>query len=181
VEIRQVSEAIPSKGRLGGIDFGTVRVGVAITDPDRVLASPHETYQRRTPALDESYFQQLAREERLEGWIIGLPLHMSGDESQKSQEAREFGAWLQTITQLPVAFFDERYSSSFASEALSHAGMSRKKKKKKIDQLAAQIILQGYLEWSRDRNARRDCESPPSDPAGSNPNALHDTDLRDVN
>ena len=60
-----MSEAIPSKGRLGGIDFGTVRVGVAITDPDRVLASPHETYQRRTPALDESYFQQLAREERL--------------------------------------------------------------------------------------------------------------------
>ena len=164
-----MSEAIPSKGRLGGIDFGTVRVGVAITDPDRVLASPYETYQRRTTALDESYFQQLAREERL------------GDESQKSQEAREFGAWLQSITQLPVVFFDERYSSSFASEALSHAGMSRKKKKKKIDQLAAQIILQGYLEWSRDRNARQDCESQSSDPTESNPNALHDTDLKDVN
>ena len=179
MEIRQVSEAIPSKGRLGGIDFGTVRVGVAITDPDRVLASPYETYQRRTTALDESYFQQLAREERLEGWIIGLPLHMSGDESQKSQEAREFGAWLQTITQLPVAFFDERYSSSFASEALSHAGIVAKKRKE--DRSTGRSNHSARLSGMEPRRNEARLRKRTSDPTESNPNALHDTDLKDVN
>jgi putative Holliday junction resolvase len=146
-----MSERLPSQGRLGGIDFGTVRIGIALTDPDRILSSPWETYTRRTPQLDETFFQGLAREERLVGWVVGLPLHMSGDESQKSLEARAFGKWLQDSTQLPVEFFDERYSSSFAKEVLGQAGMSRKGKKKRVDQLAAQIILQGYLEWSQSR------------------------------
>ena len=146
-----MSGDFPLQGRLGGIDFGTVRIGIALTDPDRILSSPWETYTRRTPQLDESFFQGLAREARLAGWVVGLPLHMSGDESQKSLEARAFGKWLQDSTQLPVEFFDERYSSSFAKEVLGQAGMSRKGKKKRVDQLAAQIILQGYVEWSQSR------------------------------
>lgn len=144
-----MNEGFPSQGRLGGIDFGTVRIGIALTDPDRILSSPWETYQRRTRQLDEAFFQNLARDERLKGWVVGLPLHMSGDESQKSLEARAFGKWLQESTELPVEFFDERYSSSFAKEVLGQAGMSRRGKKKRVDQLAAQIILQGYLEWSQ--------------------------------
>ena len=83
-----MSEGFPAQGRLGGIDFGTVRIGIALTDPDRILSSPCETYQRRTPQLDETFFKALAGEERLTGWVVGLPLHMSGDESQKSLEAR---------------------------------------------------------------------------------------------
>jgi len=157
-----MSEGFPAQGRLAGIDFGTVRIGIALTDPDRILSSPWETYQRRTPQLDETFFKALAGEERLTGWVVGLPLHMSGDESQKSLEARAFGKWLQESTELPVEFFDERYSSSFAKEVLGQAGMSRKGKKKRVDQLAAQIILQGYLEWSQSRAAMT--EAPKDNP-----------------
>ena len=102
-----MSDAIPPQGRLAGIDYGTVRIGIALTDPDRILASPWETYSRKSPTEDEAYFLQLARDERLVGWVIGMPLHLSGEESQKSREAEAFGQWLENLTGLPVAYFDE--------------------------------------------------------------------------
>ena len=137
---------IPPTGRLAGIDYGTVRVGIAVCDPDRILASPYETYVRRNEQLDADYFSNLAKQERLVGWIVGLPIHLSGDESEKSREAKAFARWLHDLSKLPVAHFDERFSSSFAHASLGDSGMSRKKKKQRIDQIAAQIILSGYLE-----------------------------------
>lgn len=137
---------LPTPGRLAGIDFGTVRIGVAICDPGRTLASPYENYSRRTPLLDSQYFQRLAKEERLVGFVVGLPVHMSGEESAKSQEARGFGVWLTEQTKLPVAFHDERLSSSIAEEMLQQAGLTKKGRKERLDKLAAQIILASYLE-----------------------------------
>ncbi|MFI4875710.1 MAG: Holliday junction resolvase RuvX [Blastopirellula sp. JB062] len=137
---------IPSVGRVAGIDFGTVRIGVAITDPERILASPLENYARRSPKIDRQYFEQLAREERVALFVVGLPVHMSGDESGKSKEARKFGAWLKKITGVPVIYYDERFTTSIAKERLAGAGMTKQKRKQVLDKLAAQILLTAYLE-----------------------------------
>lgn len=136
----------PAQGRLGGIDFGTVRIGVAVTDEQRRVASPCENYNRRSPKLDAEYFTELVHGERLVGWVVGLPLHTDGKESQKSIEARAFGEWLGSVTSLPVRYWDERFTSKEAHRALLESGLSAKKRKKRLDMLAAQIMLAAYLE-----------------------------------
>lgn len=133
-------------GRLAGIDFGTVRIGVALTDSRQTLASPFENYARRTTAQDADYFARLARDERVSKFIVGVPVHTHGGESQKSREARTFGKWLGEVTGVPVEFFDERYTSSEAEQHLIGASLSKKKRKARLDMLAAQIMLTAYLE-----------------------------------
>lgn len=140
--------SFPAQGRLAGVDFGTVRIGLAVSDPDRRLATPWEIYQRRSPAADEAYFQRFVREERITGFVVGLPVHASGDESPKSAEARAFGAWLQAVTGRPVRFYDERYTSVLAEQSLLDARLTRKQRKAKLDKVAAQLILAAYLESS---------------------------------
>jgi putative Holliday junction resolvase len=144
-----MSDLLPRAGRLAGIDYGTVRVGVAITDPEQRLASPLENYTRRGAAADAAWFKQLAVNEHLVGFVVGLPVYASGDESAKSHEARQFGAWLAELTGLPVRYFDERYTSAHAEALLIDADISRKKRKQRLDKLAAQILLAAYLESSR--------------------------------
>lgn len=136
----------PDRGRIGGVDYGTVRVGVAIGDLEVGMASPLENYNRRSERLDAEYFATLAREERLVRWVVGLPIHLHGGESQKSTEAREFGAWLNEKTGVPVEFYDERYTSSEAADLLRSSNLSPKQRKAKLDALAAQIMLSAYLE-----------------------------------
>lgn len=133
-------------GRIAGIDYGTVRIGIATADLEIGIASPYETYTRRSPALDAEYFRTLAREERLLRFVVGLPVHTSGHDSQKSQEARKFGQWLGETTGLPVEYFDERYTSHEAEQILGQANFTKKRRKARIDQLAAQIMLSAYLE-----------------------------------
>ena len=136
----------PQSGRIAGIDYGTVRIGIALADLEVGIAGPYENYTRRSETKDAEYFQQLAREERLLRFVVGLPVHLDGQESQKSREAREFGAWLTKITGLAVEFFDERFTSSEAEAILDDAELTKKKRKAKLDQLAAQIMLTAYLE-----------------------------------
>jgi putative Holliday junction resolvase len=136
----------PSAGRIGGVDYGTVRIGLAISDPERRIASPLENYTRRTPALDARRFQELAAEEAIRLWVVGLPVHLDGRESQKSQEARRFGQWLGEVTGLPVEFFDERFTSSEAEQFLLDARLTGKRRKRRRDMVAAQIMLSAYLE-----------------------------------
>jgi putative Holliday junction resolvase len=155
------SAELPPYGRLAGIDFGTVRIGVAICDPSQTIASPLETYNRRTIALDAKYFVDLATREQIVGFVVGLPVHMSGDASQKSKQAEEFGSWLLEQTGIPVAWIDERYTTAMAREVLSQSNLSGKKRKAQLDKLAAQIILAAYLESGPTKNA------PPIDGDGS--------------
>ncbi len=141
---------LPVTGRLAGVDFGTVRIGIAISDPSQMISSPLETYNRRTIELDAKYFQELIRLERIVGFVIGLPVHMSGDASQKSKEAVAFGTWLNEHTGLPVDWIDERYTTAMARQVLSQSGLSGKKRKAQLDKLAAQILLSVYLESGSD-------------------------------
>ncbi len=136
----------PPPGRVVGIDFGRVRIGIAISDPDRTIASPYENYTRRGPQRDAQRFRRLAEDERIALWVVGLPVHLDGRESELSHEARDFGNWLAEATGVPVEFFDERFSTSEAHELMKDAGVTHKRRKRRLDMLAAQVMLATYLE-----------------------------------
>src|SRR4051812_32046958 len=132
--------------RIAGIDYGTVRIGIATADTDVAIATAFENYTRRTAELDAKYFAKLATDERIGRFVVGLPVHLHGGESQKSTEARAFGAWLQQTTGVPVEYFDERFTTAQADEILNSVKLTKKKRQARRDQLAAQIMLTAYLE-----------------------------------
>ena len=140
---------VPVTGRLMAVDYGTKRLGFAVCNAEQTIASPVENYTRQTLAIDAKCVQRLVSEYRIVGLVVGLPVHLSGQDSQKSREARDFGSWLNQVTHLPVVYSDERYSSSFAEEHLMSMSFSKKKRKARLDMLAAQVILQGFLEGKR--------------------------------
>ncbi len=148
----QPAVPFPDDGRLLGIDFGTKRIGVAVSTPEQSISSPLENYTRRSKELDAEFFKKVAADYRAVGIVVGLPVHMSGDESEKSRQARNFGAWLGGVTKLPVRYWDERYTSVIAESYLLEAELTKKKRKAHIDMVAAQIMLQSYLD-SDDRDA----------------------------
>jgi len=133
-------------GKIAGIDYGTVRIGIAVSDADRILASPYETYTRKSPDRDAEYFRRLVSEERIARFVLGLPLHLSGDLSEKAKEVLRFGRWLHQATGIDIDYMDERYSSVEAEHLLREAGLTDKKRKERRDKLAAQILLAAYLE-----------------------------------
>jgi putative Holliday junction resolvase len=133
-------------GRLLGVDYGTVRVGLAISDPDRIIASPISTLERDNPESDADYFRELVNLERVVALVVGLPVHLDGREGIKAAEARAYGAWLIEVTNLPVVFADERFSTAEAESALWSAGLTHRKRKDRRDRVAAQIMLQAYLD-----------------------------------
>ena len=137
--------------RIAGIDYGTVRVGIAVTDIDHMFASPYENYTRRSSEQDAEFFRQFSKDERIGLFVVGLPLHTDGNESQKSDEARQYGRWLEETTELPVEFFDERFTTVEAEQVLIDAGLTSKQRKARLDKLAAQIMLSAYLEAHTNR------------------------------
>jgi putative Holliday junction resolvase len=132
--------------RLLGVDYGDVRVGLAVSDPDRKIAFPLTTYERRGRDRDAEYFRALVREEQVGALVVGLPVHLSGREGEKAAAARAFGAWLGEVTGLAVAYWDERFTTVEAEAALWAAGLTQKKRKARRDRVAAQILLQAYLD-----------------------------------
>jgi putative pre-16S rRNA nuclease len=146
--------AIPTEGRLLGLDYGHVRVGVAVSTPEQNIASPLENYTRGSDAADADFLRRIVDEYRIAGLVVGLPVHMSGDESESSRLAREFGAWVGRVTGLPVAFWDERFTSSLAEAHLLSARLSKKKRAARRDKLAATFLLQSYLD-ADDRGRER--------------------------
>ena len=132
--------------RLLGVDYGTVRVGLAISDAERRLASPLAVYERRGREADAVYFRTLIEAKEVGALVVGLPVHLDGREGPKAIEARAFGVWLAEATGLPVTFWDERFSTVEAESALWQAGLTHKKRKARRDRVAAQIRLQAYLD-----------------------------------
>ena len=134
-------------GRLAGIDYGRRRIGVAVCDARRMLASPlcvrESTGDRQA---DAAFFRALATEEEIVGIVVGLPMHADGRPSDMSAEAERFGAWLGRVTGLPVVFHDERWTSREAAGLLAGTGLSRGRKKERSDAVAAQVILAAWLE-----------------------------------
>jgi putative Holliday junction resolvase len=132
--------------RIAGIDFGTVRIGVALADMEVRIAGPYANYTRRSPELDADFFARLTVNEKIGRFVVGLPVHLDGNEGQKSKEARAFGKWLGEVTGVPVEFFDERFTTAEANEMLGERKLTKKKRQERRDQLAAQVMLTAYLE-----------------------------------
>jgi putative Holliday junction resolvase len=141
---------LPRSGRIAALDYGSVRIGVAITDPDQRFASPLENYTRRSEPLDLAWVKQLVAQERITGLVVGLPIHLSGNESEKSLEVRRFVDWLHEHISIPIVLFDERFTTSQADELLAEAGFTGKQRKERRDKLAAHVLLLSYLESNRE-------------------------------
>ncbi len=141
---------------LAGIDYGTVRIGIAVANAEVGIASPLSTHTRRGEEADAAFFRRLVEEEGIDRFVVGLPVHLDGGESQKSTEARAFGLWLEGATGISVIYYDERFTSAEADDLLAVPGMTKKKKKARRDQLAAQIMLSAYLESDRHGQDRLD-------------------------
>ena len=132
--------------KLIGLDVGTVRIGVATSDIMQILATPYETYKRRTPYLDARYIVELAEKLNAEKLIFGLPLKLDGTEGDRVEVVRAFAALLAEYTDIPIDFYDERMSTMVAYRFLGETGTFGKKRKDAVDTLSAEIILQGYLD-----------------------------------
>lgn len=141
-------------GRLAGIDYGRRRIGVAICDAERIICSPlcvHQTLGDR--AADAAFFQRLVADEAIAGFVVGLPVHADGTDSAMSVEVERFGAWLGRVTGRSIVFHDERYSSREAAGLLAGVGLTRGRKKERADAVAAQVVLQSWLD-SQSRGER---------------------------
>ena len=133
-------------GRILGLDFGTKRVGAALGDRETGIATPLETYPRRNPAQDAQHYRELVDAYRVERIVVGLPLHTGGGEGTLAALSRRWGAWLGAVTNRPVVLFDERYTTLHADEILRASGLRASQRIGKRDRIAAQILLQHYLD-----------------------------------
>jgi putative Holliday junction resolvase len=140
-------------GRILGLDFGIRRVGAAISDPGQTIASPLEMFERRDAVQDARHYVSLVRAHDVGRIVVGLPVHTSGREGELAAKARQWGGWLAAATGLPVTFADERFTSIEADDLMIRSGLKRQKRKALRDQLAAQIMLQGYLDQGAPESA----------------------------
>lgn len=128
-----------------GIDYGHVRIGIALSDPLRIIAKPFRTIQND----GENVFSEINRiiTEKIVGKIVlGLPITLDGNYSQKTLEVKQFGENLEKHISIPIEFWDERYTTDDANEILKKQGFGIKESKQVIDQIAASIILKNYMD-----------------------------------
>lgn len=137
---------VPSRGALLGLDYGTKRLGVAVCNSEQTVAVPVETWVVRAPDQNLKHLKELITDYRAVGFVIGLPVRMSGVEGEQALAVKRFGAWLSEQTKLPVAYWDERHSSNEAELLLWTQGITPAQGKGRLDRLAAQIILQAFLD-----------------------------------
>lgn len=140
-----------SPGRVLALDAGSKRIGLALSDEMRIIAQPRGYIEAAGREAVLRKLAELIENERVTEVVIGLPKRLDGSHGPMAEEAKALGAVLRERAGVKVRFWDERYSTHAAERALLEADVSRKKRKKVIDQTAAAWILQGYL----DRGAGR--------------------------
>ena len=136
----------PERGALLGLDLGTKTIGVAVSDPDRKLATGVETIQRKAFKADAARLFAIAGERKAAGFVLGLPINMDGSEGPRAQSTRAFARNLSGLTELAIALWDERLSTAAVERELIANDVSRARRAEVIDQHAAIFILQGALD-----------------------------------
>ena len=131
--------------RVMALDVGTKTIGVAMTDPLGIMAHPVTTLSRRGVKKDVVALVDLARDRGVGEVVVGLPLELDGTEERPARLARQIGDAVHEATGWPVSYADERYSSVDAERHLIRADVSRSRRKEVIDQVAAVLILEGWL------------------------------------
>lgn len=127
------------------VDFGERRVGIAVTDPGGRFALPLTTLERRSDRQVLSELVDLARRKEIEGWVVGEPRHLDGRVGEGAERARRFATKLEETTGLPVRMINESLTSREAIRRLRRAGIDPRERPEKVDQVAAQILLEEAL------------------------------------
>ncbi len=133
-------------GRILGLDVGSRRIGVAVTDPLGITAQGLETLERRNKKYDFEFLRRVIRQYEVTEIVVGLPLRMSGSEGTQSEKMRLFADELAKKFKLPVHLWDERLTSAEANRFLRETELSIEKRGKAVDRMAAVLILQGWMQ-----------------------------------
>ena len=144
--LMEAAPLLPARGSLIGLDLGTKTIGVAVSDPDRRLATGVETIARKAFTADAQRVLALAAERNAVGFVLGLPINMDGSEGPRAQSTRAFARNFSKLTILPIMLWDERLSTAAVERELIAQDMSRAKRAAVIDEHAAMYILQGALD-----------------------------------
>ena len=156
VPIEDLAERLPARGRIVGLDLGAKTIGLAVSDVERRLAAPLRTLQRRAFQKDADALIAVFAEFEIVAIVLGLPLDLEGREGPRAQSTRAFARNLALRTDLPIAYWDERFSTAVVTRSLIENDVSRAKRAKVVDKLAAAYILQGALDrlasCARDRS-----------------------------
>jgi putative holliday junction resolvase len=145
-----VTDPAPGRGRRLGVDVGSVRVGVALSDPDGVLATPLVTVPRDTAhGTDVRTLAALVAEHEVVEVVVGLPRTLANREGPAAEAARAFATGLAAVLPVPVVFSDERLTTVVATQQLRARGVKGRKQRAVVDQAAAVAILQGWLDARR--------------------------------
>ena len=126
-------------------DIGNKRIGVAVSDPFMSMALPRETYWRKNFEKDVVFLADLAKKEGADRIVCGLPVKVSGEDSEQTALTRSFIEKLKTVTNIPVVTADERFSTKEATRVLIEGAVRREKRKNYVDSIAASFILEDYI------------------------------------
>ena len=145
-------EKIKKKSRLMGIDPGGKRIGIAISDENKIVATPYTTIIRQNYVNLVSQIKKIINENQIDGIVIGNPINMDGSEGPSSQSAKDLAKNLSKDITENITLWDERLSSQGAFNLSNELAINSSKKVKKLDQNAAQFILQGVLDFYHKKN-----------------------------
>ena len=129
-----------------GVDYGDARIGISVCDEMEMFSAPLTTLKSFSMKKNIDAVLDIAKRECVERIVVGLPLNMDGSEGERANKSRAFGRVLERVSGIDVDYFDERLTSVEAEEILESVGTKKSKRKNIVDQIAAQLILQGYLD-----------------------------------
>jgi len=151
---------VPSTGRILGLDVGSRRIGVAVSDPLGITAQGLDTLQRKNKRHDFAHLEEVIHTYDVKEIVVGLPLRMSGAEGTQAEKIQVFAEDLRKRFNLAVHLWDERLTSAEANRLLRETELSIEKRGKAVDRMAAVLILQG---WMEQRTATPPSFLPPSE------------------
>ena len=137
------------------VDYGKVRVGLALSDTSNTIASPLKVIEVRSPRDGARQISELLQELNVDLIVVGLPLLLTGHEGEAAESARKLAFELGKRTKIKIVFFDERFSSASAESTMKEDGLDERKRRGKVDKIAATIILQSYLD-NKKQNLQND-------------------------
>jgi putative Holliday junction resolvase len=147
VDLQSIKLHLSSNQSLLGLDLGRKTIGLAISDATLMIASPIETIKRTKFTADANRLMNINKSRNIGGWILGMPIEMDGFEGARCQSTRQFSDNFMELSDIPIAFWDERLSTSAINRFLiSEADMTRKRRGQVVDKMAAGYILQGALD-----------------------------------
>ena len=152
LDIEDFKKKLPKKSRLMGIDPGGKRVGIAISDENKIIATPYTTLIKNKYSDFVKELIAIVNENKIKGIVIGNPINMDGSSSQSSQSARDLAINLSKDVTENITMWDERLSSQGAFNLSNDLGSNTSKKVNKLDQNSAQFILQGALDYLTKEN-----------------------------